>query len=242
MSRVNVTEDVEYVRLQYATGLDGRSIGRHHVHESIPFLLIDLARHFIGTDWQPAWVELDSERHGGERLEELYKCKVILDADMPAIAFKKDDFSAPNPNRRTARGATVYSDLRELVRLRPPRKMTNLVGEIVKLQIKAGDASEEAVAHRLMLGRRTIQRRLRTEGGSFREIQQRIILQRAYQLLAETEFSVAEIAHALCYDETNSFRRAFLQWTGLSPSEFRRKLSANRDLGPSGVPRSGLPP
>ena len=231
VSRVHVTEDIEYVRLQYATGLESRSIGTRHVHEAIPFLLIDLARHFLGCDWQPAWVELDSERHIGDgRLEELYNCKVILDADLPAIAFTKDKLLAPNPKVRTAQGATVYGDLRELVRLRPPRKMTDLVCEILKLQIKAGDVSEDAVAHRLNLGRRTIQRRLKTEGASYREIQQQFTLQRACQLLAETEFSVAQIAHALCYSEPNSFRRAFLQWTGLSPPEFRRKVSANRLL------------
>ena len=41
-------------------------------------------------------------------------------------------------------------------------------------------------------------------------------------MLIETDHSIAEIAQALGYEEVNSFRRAFQNWTGLSPGAFRR--------------------
>jgi len=44
----------------------------------------------------------------------------------------------------------------------------------------------------------------------------------ARAMLIETDHSIAEIAQALGYEEVNSFRRAFQNWTGLSPGAFRR--------------------
>ena len=71
------------------------------------------------------------------------------------------------------------------------------------------------------MGRRTLQRALKTEGTSFREIRMRFIEARARTLLLESDLDVAAIARALGYDEPNSFRRAFRGWSGQTPDAFR---------------------
>jgi len=231
VSRVHVGSTHDCLLLRYETGLKHSITGAQHVHEATLFLLIDLARHYIGTDWSPEWVELDSKRHDDDDwLEGLYQSKVRFGMGLPGIAIQKQHLLNRVPGDREPRRATVYGDLRELVRLNPPKTMAGLVDETLKLQFKAGDMSEEAIAFRLGLGRRTIQRRLRTEGTNFRDVQQRFLLQRACALLNETDYSISEIAHALGYEEVNSFRRAFAEWTGLSPTQFR-KIDASESSG-----------
>jgi AraC-like DNA-binding protein len=51
----------------------------------------------------------------------------------------------------------------------------------------------------------------------------------AREYLAKTELTVAEIAHLLDYAETANFRRAFVRWNGVTPSEYRQRNLAETD-------------
>jgi AraC-like DNA-binding protein len=108
-----------------------------------------------------------------------------------------------------------------MTRIRPPREMADLVKDTLHLQVAVGDFSEDAIAARLGLGRRTLQRQLRVEGVVFRDLLNEFKADRARAMLIETDHSIVEIANALGYEEVNSFRRAFQNWNGLSPNEFR---------------------
>ncbi|MFT7500434.1 MAG: AraC-like DNA-binding protein, partial [Rheinheimera aquimaris] len=39
----------------------------------------------------------------------------------------------------------------------------------------------------------------------------------------KTNLTVADIAHLLSYSETVNFRRAFVRWNGMTPSEYRQQ-------------------
>lgn len=215
-----------YLRVQFESGI-GDAIGARHISEGIPLLLIDLVRRYVGPQWRPAWVELDERTSSSmaTTLEETYQVPVVVGAAFPAIPIPVNDLTAPNRSFQAARTAILFDDLRALVRSRPPSTMTGVVREMVSLNLRLGDPSEDGVARRLCMGHRTIQRRLRVEGTSFREVRQQVLEQRARQLLSESEHSIAEIADALGYEEVNSFRRAFEQWAGLSPTQFRETLT-----------------
>lgn len=88
--------------------------------------------------------------------------------------------------------------------------------------LPSGSGSMEAAAARLMLSRRTLQRRLEAEGTSYQLVlrQTREALARHY--LRETNLPVAEISFLLGFDEPNSLHRAFRLWTGITPDAFRR--------------------
>ncbi len=103
--------------------------------------------------------------------------------------------------------------------------MAGLVRETLAAAIMTGDPLEEAVAARLGLGKRTMQRKLEAEGYTFREILASFRTERAKELLRETELSVQDIAASLGYLEVNSFRRAFHRWEGVTPTEFSSRVS-----------------
>lgn len=79
------------------------------------------------------------------------------------------------------------------------------------------------VAERLYVSERTLRRRLTAESTSFRATFDEIrdLLARGY--LADTQLVVAEIAHLLDYSETVNFRRAFVRWNGVTPSQYRHQ-------------------
>ncbi|NCF19949.1 MAG: helix-turn-helix domain-containing protein [Haliea sp.] len=94
----------------------------------------------------------------------------------------------------------------------------------------AGDFLDIAqVAEGLHVSERTLRRRLEAESTSFRSIFEEIRDLLAREYLAATDLTVADIAHLLDYAETVNFRRAFVRWNGVTPSEYRQRHMAETD-------------
>jgi AraC-like DNA-binding protein len=83
-----------------------------------------------------------------------------------------------------------------------------------------GAPSKQAIARRLGMSPRSLQRHLAAEGTSFKEVlsEARIDLARSY--LAGGRASVTDVAFVLGFADTSTFSRAFKRWTGTSPSEY----------------------
>ena len=80
----------------------------------------------------------------------------------------------------------------------------------------------EAVASQLCISPRTLRRHLTQENTSFRAVLNDVRQELAVDYLVSTQLSVDEIAFLLGYSETSSFRHAFKQWTGESPTGYRK--------------------
>jgi AraC-like DNA-binding protein len=76
-----------------------------------------------------------------------------------------------------------------------------------------------SVARRLGMTRRTLQRRLKANGTTFREALAAARLELATQVLAEA-ISTAQAAAILGYSEAAAFHRAFKRWTGTTPGQY----------------------
>ncbi len=79
---------------------------------------------------------------------------------------------------------------------------------------------ELAAATRLSVHK--LRRLLREEGTSATILRENVRRDRAMRLLTTSNATVEAIAEALGYAEARSFTRAFRQWSGRSPSEWRR--------------------
>ena len=88
--------------------------------------------------------------------------------------------------------------------------------------LPSGQVSIDAVAHRLTVSPRTLQRRLQDEGTSFKTVVSETRESLAQHYLAQTQLSYEEIAYLLGFQEPNSFFRAFHSWTGTTPDAIRK--------------------
>ncbi len=82
----------------------------------------------------------------------------------------------------------------------------------------------EATAAALKLTPRTLNRRLEAEGASFRAIKDALRRDIALSRIAKSAQPVAMLAADLGYADPSAFYRAFVGWTGVSPSAYRRRL------------------
>lgn len=71
---------------------------------------------------------------------------------------------------------------------------------------------------------RTLRRRIREEGTTFRAVIEGLRKQLCGLYLAENKRSIEEIAQLLGYSETSAFTRAHMRWYGVPPSRARRPV------------------
>jgi AraC-like DNA-binding protein len=96
----------------------------------------------------------------------------------------------------------------------------NVRAALIEL-LPAGEDSIEAVARRLSVSVRTLQRHLQPEGVSFQSVLTETRQKLALHYLRVGAITTAEIAFLLGYKDVRSFNRAFRSWTGMSPTEAR---------------------
>lgn len=81
----------------------------------------------------------------------------------------------------------------------------------------------KSVASKLGMSERVLQRNLRSQGQSFSQVVNRIKKTLALQYLDERKKNVDQIAYALGFDSPSNFSRAFRNWTGCSPREYKKR-------------------
>ncbi|MEL0006705.1 MAG: AraC family transcriptional regulator ligand-binding domain-containing protein, partial [Luminiphilus sp.] len=81
----------------------------------------------------------------------------------------------------------------------------------------------EQMASMLNLSTRTYRRRLEAEGSSFQSLLDRVRLQHALTHLRKPHGSISQTAVALGFNDASNFRRAFSQWCGESPTQWRAR-------------------
>lgn len=101
------------------------------------------------------------------------------------------------------------------------------------------DARASKVARQLELGLRTLHRRLRAEGTSFRGVLDALRMERCIQALQSPTVRTKELAETLGFSESASLHRAFKRWTGTTLRRYHRR-SAQRST-PACATQPGLP-
>ncbi len=112
-----------------------------------------------------------------------------------------------------------------LARRAPPKTTASLVAAALRDAL-AERPSLDAVARRLAMSERTLQRRLLDERTSFLDVLDAVRETRARELLREPARSLVEVADDLGFADLATFCRAFKRWTGEPPGTFRRRRLA----------------
>lgn len=94
---------------------------------------------------------------------------------------------------------------------------------ILKL-LDSGEPNLEAVATRLHMSPRTLQRRLGERGLKFQSVLDDCRQALAEDYLSDPRLQLAEVAQLLGYAEQSAFNHAFKRWTGETPRHYRRRI------------------
>ena len=96
------------------------------------------------------------------------------------------------------------------------------VRRVLRHVLLTRQTSAKEVAALFSIHSRTLHRRLRSCGTSFRELLESSRFTLARQLLGSSDASLTQIAAVLGYSDARVFNRAFKRWSGTSPTRWRK--------------------
>lgn len=198
--------------------------------ESPPPLLLDtafmssleLGRRGTQKPLHPLRLELRRKTDHREIFETAFGCPIKFKARRDAIVFRSGDLDLPfvSYNAELLEMLTPQLD-QQLAQRKEQQSCADQVKWVLK-RLLGGHRPEIAeVAKELGMSNRTLQRRITDEGTSFRQLLSEARRELAQYYLKEPSLSVGEIAYLLSYEDPSSFFRAFHEWEGKPPREWR---------------------
>ncbi len=88
-------------------------------------------------------------------------------------------------------------------------------------QLSSGHTTQDSVAGSLHMSLRSLQRHLKNEETSYKDLLDETRRELAAHYMTESHRSINEITYLLGFSEPSNFSRAFRRWTGKSPSAYR---------------------
>jgi len=181
-----------------------------------------LARHGSGTQLNPLRAEYVQQRTNTRQLERSLGCQVIVGARRNAIIFRASDATKPFVTRNAELLDLLAPQFEEQLRqYKEEDGFIELVRRTIQDRLTGHRPSIEAVSQALRMGPRTLQRRLQDSGSSFQRVLDEARHQMARYYLSNSALELNEAAYLLGFEDPNSFGRAFRNWEGVPPSDWR---------------------
>lgn len=192
------------------------------------FYLAQLASWLIGQRIPIHRVEIARPQASRQDMvAKLLDAPVQYDAPSTALYFDAQWLGRPVVQNRSTLAEFLAQVPRNLIL---PYRDPISAGERVRNTLKpflGGPLPDLAtVASQLNISPATLRRRLRDEGLHFQQIKDELRRDAAVAQLLHGQHSITAVAGHLGFSEASTFHRAFKQWTGVSPGEYRQRQSA----------------
>jgi len=185
---------------------------------------LNLIRSAAGPAWRPIEVALPARDVPGCRdLPFLADTPIVFESPEMHITFAADVLSLPL--RHTPRDSPAVASWEQS---RPATDVGGALQQLVETLLADGYPDIHLVAEAVQMSPRTLQRRLHEEGLTFARVVTRARFGAALRMLADPDRKVIDVALDLGYSDPAHFTRAFSRWTGVTPRDFRRLGSADR--------------
>jgi AraC-like DNA-binding protein len=189
-------------------------------------IALRLARDVTGAQITPLQVALahDCQNDASEH-RRFFRAPVHFAAGTNTMLISAADAARPLLESDAALSAIVRRRLDKLLPGAIPVSTSAPLGAHVRrlLVENLGQTTitADSLAKALAMSRRTLTRRLREEGTSFRAILDDVRAELARALLQDPNLSIADVAFFLQYSEPPAFHRSFRRWTGQTPQSYR---------------------
>jgi AraC-like DNA-binding protein len=108
-----------------------------------------------------------------------------------------------------------------IVKYRDTSSLTERIRRLLRKRLGEELPSLEEVGDSLAVTSQTLRRRLREEGRGFQQIKDELRRDTSIEYLVQTRLPLLDIANRVGFSEASTFHRAFKNWTGVAPGEYR---------------------
>ncbi len=228
IGHVTIEKDIAYLTFKYTNAVDANSPGVRLHTESIVASIITSTAQLIGRPLTLIECKFSHDAPSyKEKYHEIFHSKISFGHPTTQLIFPATELNAHSlfchQIHRKDYEITVESEFQSL-------QNSSCVGDQVRQQFhnlpnRKSDLNQ--VATQIGLTQRTLRRRLKEEGLSFRSLKEDYLLKKAEELLTESSMNIEAVALQLGYSDASNFRRALRRWKGLSPDEIRQRAISN---------------
>ena len=184
--------------------------------------VLTIGRRGSGSSISPLRVELKRPEAHRQLYEDHFSCPVTFVARHNKLLFRSEDIARPflthNPDLLDLVAPHLEAELKRQL---AAKSLQEQVKGTLKKFLAGQRPRLEEVARELRVSVRTLQRRLLAEQLTFQSLVEEARREMAQHYLLESSLELNETAYLLGYEDPNSFIRAFHQWEGTSPGEWR---------------------
>jgi AraC-like DNA-binding protein len=184
--------------------------------------LLELGRRGTGQHLTPRRVEFTRSGPKSQVHRAYFGGPVRYGARHNALVLHSADLDLPFPGHNPELLAILTPALAgALGELQAQTSTSEQVKVVLKRSLASGRPELSDVARELGTSERTLQRRITDEGTTFRELLVTARQELGRQLLSDPSTEIDEVACLLGYQDASSFYRAFRDWEGVTPSQWR---------------------
>jgi len=219
--RLKIVEDGDRLRLVQEPNSGDLQLTSEAVDACFA-VVVTMCRTMGGSDFSPLLVTFKHPDVGHmDQYIEFFQAPIRFAGSEDALHFDLETLLKPLPagNRELAYENDRVAE-RYLATLNPDM-VQDKVREILLTLLPSGTTNQNAVASMLHRSVSALQRQLKAEGTSYRQILEETRYTLAQQLVREQLYSLSQIAYLLGFSDQANFSRAFKRWTGNTPTKFR---------------------
>ncbi len=199
--------------------------GTEHIYDGAIANAFNIMKALAGPDWTPVEVLLYRPPPVDyEPYRQFFRTRLTFGAEHSAVVFAASWLDRRLGSANAIAHHRILQEI-DLLEAQGAGDMVTQLKRVLRRLLLDGACQREArletVADLFALHRRTLNRRLSSQGTSFKALVDEARYDVARQLLRDTRLPVTEIAFVLDYTECASFARAFRRWSGTTPSDWR---------------------
>jgi AraC-like DNA-binding protein len=183
---------------------------------------VKLCRMNYGDSFKPARIHLmQTEPPRPAAYYSFFHCELLFDSDASVLVIDSAVADQPLPGFNAQLENLLEQQIIDYLARLDKQDIVGRTKSVIFEQLPSGHVETEDVALKLNMSVRTLRRRLKENGVSFRELLIRTRRELGARYIHDMSLSITEIAFLLGFSDSSSFSRAYRKWTGQSPSEFR---------------------
>ncbi len=207
------------IAAQHGSGIDPNPV----VMDAVTANIVQMARMTFGPEFRPQSVSLTHDGCGcRQRRQEFFRSPIYYGAERIAVTIDLADARHP---LSSANAELAYAN-EKVIR----DYLAQLSGSPTVMRVKArlidgmpsGVVPAGVIAAELNMSSRSLQRKLREEGTTYKAVLEETRRELAQRLIDDDDLTLSDITYMLGFSEVSSFSRSFKRWTGMSPSARRR--------------------
>lgn len=184
-------------------------------------MILNIMQGLCGKNWMPIEIFLMRQPPKDPSLfKKMFRVPVHYNAEFTAAAFPSYWLENPISFADSLLYAHLKQEAEEL-RATKDISLTTELRQLLRQCLMEDSCIIANIASQLGIHERTLNRRLKAEGTTFRQELENVRYTVSQQLLTATHASLDEISLSLGYSDSTAFHHAFKRWSGISPAQWR---------------------